>query len=271
MTLSEESEAVRRGLGEFLQELAFVDRRWIRIDSCSNNTFNKPDIGGETKEVDCPLESFCNLLGISANKANEYLCAAKLLEPHKVHKTMCPNKRNWEALKSEFRLDIELEEESDIHHLGKSMFVIRIGDLCDNSPTTFSAKEQAKKFFKTGWKPKRLEATSQANDFLRKTSFDLTIIMAKQRKELDEKEREERKKEGDYDGEDESEDDEFFPLATSDDKSEDDESFPNPDLKVINKQVRAERKRKFNRTSKKCEADDTEEDEIRVSDQKSGR
>ena len=53
--LSEESKAVRRGLGEFLQELAFVDRRWIRIDSCSNNTFNRPDTGGEANEVDCPL------------------------------------------------------------------------------------------------------------------------------------------------------------------------------------------------------------------------
>jgi hypothetical protein len=221
MGLSKESWAIRRGLGEFLKELAFVDRRWIRIDSCSNNTFNKPDTGGETKEVDCPLESFCDLLGISANKANEYLCAAKLMESHKRHKTLCPNKRNWDDLKSEFGLDIELGQTSDIHYLGKKIFVIRIGGLCDNR---FSAKEQAKKFFKTGWKPKRLRA-SQANDFLSKTSLDLTIFMAKQRKELDEKEREERKKEGDYDGDDESEDGESFPLATSDDKSEHNESI----------------------------------------------
>jgi hypothetical protein len=59
---SEESQAIRRGVGEFLQELSFVDRRWIRIDSCSNNTFNKPTTAGKTKEVDCPLESFSDLL-----------------------------------------------------------------------------------------------------------------------------------------------------------------------------------------------------------------
>jgi hypothetical protein len=59
--------------------------------------------------VDCPLESFCDLLGISANKANEYLCEAKLLELHKVHKTIGINKRGWDTLKSEFGLEIERE------------------------------------------------------------------------------------------------------------------------------------------------------------------
>jgi hypothetical protein len=46
--------------------------------------------------------------------------------------------------------------------------------------------------------------------------------MAKQQKELDEKEREERKEEGEYDGDD----DDSFPLATSDHEREDDEAFP---------------------------------------------
>jgi hypothetical protein len=63
--LSEESQAIRRNVGEFLQELSFVNRRWIRIDSCSNNTFNKPTTAGETKEVDCPIEPFSDLLGIT--------------------------------------------------------------------------------------------------------------------------------------------------------------------------------------------------------------
>jgi hypothetical protein len=56
--LSEELMAIRHGLGEFLQELAFVDRPWIQIDSCSNNTLNKPITGGETKKVYCPLIIF---------------------------------------------------------------------------------------------------------------------------------------------------------------------------------------------------------------------
>jgi hypothetical protein len=119
MILSEESKAVRRGLAEFIQEIACVDRRWIRIDSCSNNTFNKRDTAGETKEVDCPLESFCDLLGMSANKANEYLCAAKRMEPNRVTKDLCPIKARWEDLKSEFALDIELTTVSDINFIGK--------------------------------------------------------------------------------------------------------------------------------------------------------
>jgi hypothetical protein len=222
MNLSEEAQSIRRGIGEFLQELAFVDRRWIRIDSCSNNTFDKPGSAGSaggTKEVDCPLESFCDLLGISANKANEYLCEAKLLETHNVHKTIGINKRGWDTLKSEFGLEIEREHIRDIHYLGKKMHVLRIGCLCDDNPTTFTAKDQAKRFFDTGWKPKRLRATVQAKEFLSKTSLDLTIIMVKRQKEMDEKERKERKErkkegEGDEPSDDESEDDESDPYKT---------------------------------------------------------
>ena len=187
--MSEEAQSIRRGLGEFLHEIAFVDRRWIRIDSCSNNTFDKPVTAGGTEEADCPLESFCDLLGISANKANEYLYEAKLLETHKVHKTIGINKKGWDTLESEFGLEIEIEHVRDIHCLGNRTHVMRIGCLCDDNPTTFTAKDQAKRFFETGWKPKRLRATVQAKEFLSKTSFDLTIIMAKRQKELDEKER----------------------------------------------------------------------------------
>ena len=96
MIFSEESLAIRRGLGEFLQELAFVDRRWIRIDSLSNNTFNKSAAGGETKEVDCPLESFRDLMGVSAKKSNDYLHAAKLIKAHRRHKTIGPVLENWD-------------------------------------------------------------------------------------------------------------------------------------------------------------------------------
>jgi hypothetical protein len=71
MNLSEEAQSIRRGIVEFLQELASVDRRWIRIDSRSNNTFDQPTTDGKTNAVDFPVESFSDLLGISANKANE--------------------------------------------------------------------------------------------------------------------------------------------------------------------------------------------------------
>jgi hypothetical protein len=141
---------------------------------------------------------------------------------HNKHKIVGPYKQGWDDLKNEYSLDIESERASGIHNLGNRLHVMRIGSLCENSPTTFNAKHQAKSYFESGWKPKRLRVTRQANDFLSKTSFDLTIFMAKQQKELDEKEREERKEEGEYDGDD----DDSFPLATSDHEREDDESFP---------------------------------------------
>jgi hypothetical protein len=180
---SEESQAIRRCLGEFLQELSFVDRRWIRIDSCSNNTFNKPTTAGKSKEVDCPLEPFSDLLGITAEKANEFLCAAKLMVRHKVSKVLGPNINGWDAIISEFGLEIELVQITDKNCLGDRMYVMRIGDLCRDSPVTFNARAQAKSFFETGWKPKRLRATVQAKEFLSKTSLDLTIKEGVRRKE----------------------------------------------------------------------------------------
>jgi hypothetical protein len=97
-----------------------------------------------------------------------------------------------------------------------------IGCLCDDSPRPFNAKDQAKRFFgETGWKPKRLRATRQANDFLSKKSLNLTNLMAKQQKELDEKkrkmEKKERENDGGYDGDGDAE--------SSDDESDDDESL----------------------------------------------
>jgi hypothetical protein len=233
--LSEESLVIRQGLGEFLQELAFVDRRWIRIDSCANKTFKKPITGGETKEVDCPLESFSDLLGISANKAHEYLCAAKLMVQNNYHKTFGPNKNGWDALKSEHGLDIEIERASDVHHLGGRMHLMRIGCLCNDNPKTFTAKDQAKSFFTTGWKPKRLRATRQANAFLAKTALDLTIFMVKQRVE---KELEERKKEVEYDGDDndvsdDDEDDESFSLTSSNDDNESLQAYATPSKSTL--------------------------------------
>jgi hypothetical protein len=40
MKLSKMSEqwVVRNDLGEFLRSLLYIDRRWVRLDSCSNNT-----------------------------------------------------------------------------------------------------------------------------------------------------------------------------------------------------------------------------------------
>jgi hypothetical protein len=145
MFFSEESKAIRRALGEFLQRIAFINRRWIQIDSCSITTVKRPftkEVGVKIKDVNCPLESFCDLLGISANKANEYLCAAKLMVLHNRHKTMCPHKQGWEDLKSEFALDVEFEYVADIHYLGKRMLVMRIGCLCNDNPTPFTAKDK---------------------------------------------------------------------------------------------------------------------------------
>jgi hypothetical protein len=62
---------------------------------------------------------------------------------------MHPNKEGWDSLESEFGLDIELEQATDIHHLGSKIYVIRISCLCDDSPTTFTAKGQVKNFFDT--------------------------------------------------------------------------------------------------------------------------
>jgi hypothetical protein len=165
------------------------------------------------------VESFSDLLGISANKAIDFLCEAKLIEKHNRHKTMCINKGSWEALIFEFCLEIEREERSDISFLGKRMHVTRIGRLCDDNPIAFTARDQVQRFLKTGWKPKRLRATVQAREFVSKTSLDLTIIMAKRQKELDEKERKERneldeKEAGDSDGDYESEEEQTLPYET---------------------------------------------------------
>lgn len=91
-----------------------------------------------------PFESVCDLLCISASKANEYLCAAKLMERNNNYKTMGPNKSGWGTLKSEYGPAIELEPASDIRHPGKRMDAMRTGSLCDDSPTAFTTKQQAR-------------------------------------------------------------------------------------------------------------------------------
>jgi hypothetical protein len=206
-SLNQQSRVIRNHLGEFLKELAFVDRRWIRLDSCFNDVFVPK---GKTEEVDCPLESLCDLLGVSAEKANDYLCAAKLMTLHNKYKTMGIVTKNWESLICEFGLDIEFEAVTDIHVLGKRMHAIRIGCLGKNNRNTaFSAIKQATRFFvgeapvfykgennvkqiegfKKGWEPERLRGTRQSNELLSKMSLDLAIFMTMQQKELDEKER----------------------------------------------------------------------------------
>ena len=185
MFFSQESSEIRTGLGEFLQQLVYVDRRWIRIDSCNNNTIIPQ---GGTEEINCPIRAFSDVLGISAKRANDYLRAAKLLEPHPVHKdSMGLNRKGWEDLIREYCLDIEVEQASDNKYLGRKVYVLRIGCLCNhNNNTTFNAKIQAKRFFvatadfEKGWEPKRLRATSQANSFLNDTTFALSIFKAEE-------------------------------------------------------------------------------------------
>jgi hypothetical protein len=36
--MSEQSWVIRNDLGEFIRSLLYIDRRWVRLDSCSNNT-----------------------------------------------------------------------------------------------------------------------------------------------------------------------------------------------------------------------------------------
>jgi hypothetical protein len=241
-SLNQQSWVLRNHLGEFLKELASVDRRWIRIDSCSNDACFP---NGGTEEFAFPLESFCDLLGVSAEKANDYLCAAKLMKSHCLHKTMGPVKNNWESLITEFGLDMQMIRATNRKFLGDGVHVIRIGCLGKkNKNTAFSALQQATRFFvgenpeqnggfKKGWKPESIRATPQSNELLSKMSSDLTVFMVKQQKELDEKERKkeldekERKKEGlDGDGDDKSRDDKIGNEKIGDDESKIDESFP---------------------------------------------
>jgi hypothetical protein len=112
---------------------------------------------------------------------------------------------------------MELEKATDRKHLGIKVWVLRIGCLSkNNNYTTFDAKQQAKRFFcshggfDAGWKPKRLRATRQANEFLCNTAFALTLILAEERKEAE-------KKKG-YDGDGDAGDDD------DSDESEDEES-----------------------------------------------
>jgi hypothetical protein len=81
--------------------------------------------------------------------------------------------------------------------LGIKVWALRIGCLGNkNKNTTFNAKQQAKRFFvsdknedgfKKGWKPKRLRATRQSNEFLCTTAF--AVFLAEEQKELETKEK----------------------------------------------------------------------------------
>jgi hypothetical protein len=208
-------------LGEFLRSLLFIDRRWVRLDSCSNNTV-LPD--GAKEGINSPIEAFCDLLGVSARKANDYLHAANLMKKHNVHKTFGPNAEGWRELISEYGLEAELVQTTDYKHLGAKVWVLRIGCLSkNNNYMTFDAKQQAKRFFgshdgfEAGWQPKRLRATSQANDFLCNTAFALTLFLAE--KTAEEKKEAEKQKgcdggEVDDDDSDESEDEKSASFKT---------------------------------------------------------
>jgi hypothetical protein len=111
MKLSEESWVIRNDLGAFLKKLVDTDQRWIRLDSSSNNSF-LPYL--DKDEVDCPIYSFCDLLGISAKKANDYLRATNLMEPQCRFGTLGPVLNHWESLKSEYGLEIEVEQATSV-------------------------------------------------------------------------------------------------------------------------------------------------------------
>ena len=109
MSLCEESRlTIWNAIGEFLADIAFIDQRWIRLDSCSNNTFTPK---GGTQEIPYPIPSIADLLGVDPTTANEYLVAAGLLVPHRVHKaSLSTNINAWGDLKSMYQLNIEVEQ-----------------------------------------------------------------------------------------------------------------------------------------------------------------
>lgn len=176
MSLSEETWTIRHALAQSLHETSFVEQRWLRINSVTNQTFNR-----NGTEVKNPVEGFCVLLNVTPEKANEHLHAAKLLVPHKTKRNkLSVNRRDWDALKAMCNLDIELEAAKDVKHLGKRQWFLRVGCLPSNE-TAFAAKDQAKRYFVgdgehgVGWTPKRLRATRQGNDFISQTSFALSV------------------------------------------------------------------------------------------------
>ena len=85
MNLSEESQSIRNSLGEFLQDIDFIDRRWVRLDSCFNSTFTP---SGETQEIPCPVPAISDILGVRSTTANDYLIACGLLMLHPTHEQL---------------------------------------------------------------------------------------------------------------------------------------------------------------------------------------
>ena len=86
----DESQApwvIRNCLGKFFQQLAFVDRRWICVDSCASYQ-------RESKNKSSVPWIPSDLLRVSTKQANDYLCAVKLITSHKVHQnTLCINQK----------------------------------------------------------------------------------------------------------------------------------------------------------------------------------
>jgi hypothetical protein len=106
MKLSEESWVIRNDLGTFLKKVVdTTDHRWIRLDSSSNNSFLPYPANDE---LDCPIDAFCDLLGISAKKANDFLRAANLMEPHFRFGTL------GSPVNSAYGLEIEVEQATSV-------------------------------------------------------------------------------------------------------------------------------------------------------------
>ena len=189
MNLSEESQSIRTALGEFFQEVAFIERRWVRLDSCTNTTFTPK---GGTPEIPHPVPALSDILGVHARVANDYLVAAGLLVAQRSHGTLCPNKKAWDGLKAQYQLDIELEQARDAKCLGPDrLYFLCIGCLGPHKSncTTFTAKDQAKRYlfgdttkhyiYEKGWQPKRMRTARQQNEFACSTSLDLAIYLVK--------------------------------------------------------------------------------------------
>jgi hypothetical protein len=195
-----------------------------------NDTYTPPGAGAQ--EIPCPIPAISDILGVRSTMANSYLVACGLLVLNPTHQTLSPNKQAWESLKGLYQLEIELEQSQDIHFLGpKKQYFLRIGCLVPhNNNTTFSAKDQAKRYLKgdvknghtyeKGWEPKRMRATRQQNEFVCSTACDLTVFLAEKLPETD------PKADDDSDMEENA-----VPYLDEDDDSDDDDDIDNSKMK----------------------------------------
>ena len=164
---------------------------FVSFPACNGGGFSSfvlPDSAGGGSRV-CPIPPLSDLLCVSPHKANQFLVAAGLLQPGKFDKsTLSVAKIGWDRFKSEYKLDIELDQASDVNFLGLRVVVVRVG-VARSNVERITAKTQAKRFFvddedfKSPWIPPRTRVVSEANRFVAKASHSLTLFLVEQQEE----------------------------------------------------------------------------------------